>query len=88
MQIFLTEAFTFILETLPPSCDPGSAAVRFQLKLDSVAYQDSDAMQTHFSSKVRQGDLAGIELHPKKCIRKRLFDDPFHNLSWSHICAN
>jgi hypothetical protein len=90
MQIFLTEALTFMMKNVPlsSSCDPGSAAVRIQFKLDPVAYQHADAMQTHLSSKVRQSNLAGIELHAEQRVRKRLFDDSFHDFCGSHICVS
>jgi len=44
-------------------------------------------MQTHFAGKVRKSDLAFFELHSKERVWKRLFDDSFYDLRFSHICA-
>lgn len=75
------------LKTLPSSYDASSAAVRIQFELYSVADENADAMQTHFSRKVRKRNLAGIELYAEQSVRKRLFDDSFHGFCGSHICV-
>jgi len=68
---------------------PSSPAVRVQLELDLVAYENFYAMQTHLTGQVREhGPTTGIELHAKKCIGERLFDDPFHHFPFSHICTS
>jgi len=57
------------------------------LDLDPITHEHLDAMQTHFAGKVRERHLPRCKLHPKKCVWKRLFDDPFYYLWFSHICV-
>ena len=44
---------------------PSAAAVRIQLKLDLIADQNFDTMQTHFTGQVREYQIAGLKLHAK-----------------------
>ena len=55
--------------------------------MDTITYENLDAMQAHFSGKVRESYLPGRKLYTEKCVRKRLFDDSLYNLWFSHICA-
>jgi hypothetical protein len=88
MQIFFTEDFTFmVVLALSPSRYPCATAIWIQFELNGITDEHPDTMQTHFAGQVRKSHLAGLKLHPKKRIRKRLFDDSFNNFIGSHICA-
>lgn len=67
--------------------DARSAAVWIELNLDPIANEDLNAMQTHFTGKIRKYRLSRIKLNAKKCVRERFVHDSFYNLWFSHICA-
>src|SRR5579863_7146047 len=87
MQIFLTEDFTFMQIRLRAPRNARSAAVWIELQLHAIADKHFYSVQTHFTGEVRKSGLAVIELYAKKSVRKRLFDDTFHDLCFSHICV-
>src|SRR3989344_2688556 len=87
MQIFLTEAFTFMGLKLDASGNAGATPIRIELYEHTVADEHFYSMQTHFTCEVCENDVRTSELYAKESIRKRLVDDSFHNLCISHICA-
>lgn len=80
MQIFLTEAFTFMVRVLCATGYPGTSAIGVKMQLHFVPDKHFNSVQTHFAGKIRKYDLAGYELDPKESIGKRLVDDSFYNL--------
>ena len=84
-QIFLTEDFTFIplcLETPRNTCAP---AVWIELQFYSITHEHFYSVQTHLAGKVCQNDFSSVPLYAKQSVRKRLIDDAFDNLWFSHI---
>jgi hypothetical protein len=87
MQIFLTEAFTFMGSLLDAPRDARATPVRIKLQLHTIAHQHLNSMQTHLPCEVREYLLTGVQVDAEECIGECLLDDSFYNLLISHICA-
>ncbi len=87
MQIFLTDAFTFMV--LVSSHDTRSSSVRIELQLDAIAHEHFDPMQSHFASKIREHERIVAEANTEQRVRKRLFDDSFRGCWFCHmVCVD
>ena len=79
MQIFFTDAFTF-MSNLQSFYDACAAPVWVKLNDHAVADQHFYAVQAHLSCKIRENNFLGWNLHAKECIRESLIDNSFNNL--------
>lgn len=64
---------------------PGTPSIWIELECHTVTDKDFDSMQTHFAGQVCKNTLSAFKLDAKKSIRKRLINDAFDNLGFSHI---
>lgn len=74
---------------LVASNDTCAPSIRIKTHIHSITNQHLYTMQTHFASKVCEDYIPSTELHSKKGVRQRLFDDTLDNLLIGHmICAS
>ena len=84
MQIFLTEALTFMVCELHAANDSSPSAVWIELHGDAISDKHFDPVQTHLPCEVCQNDITAFELYAKESVGERFFHHSFYNLCFSH----
>lgn len=80
MQIFLTDALTFMVFFSHAPRNTGATSVGIEPHLHAIADEHFNSVQTHFTGEVCQNDISAFKLYAKEGVREGLIYDPFDNL--------
>ena len=84
MQIFLTEAFTFMGDTLNATDYTSTTTIGIELQRDFVADQDLDPMKPHFASQIRKCHFSLFRFYSEQGVGERFFNHSLNELRLLH----